>query len=950
MKRFIGMLFVLLFALPLAAAETPESCQLCAGVVLSAPPLLADAPALLFVDASALDQAAVAVDQLSTAQKTKTIVVVRAALGADTSIATLEESLTRIIEWGSARGPFASIGLAADELPVDLHAYALKRFAVIAEGHRVSDTVIFPARDVAQLEALYKTGAQAYFDQVLSPSAEVSQWIVQNDPVKRIAVVTEAKHANALYDAARELSTGATFAFLSDQQFAPAAALFNREMGGDYAPDTTSDIRLLDTAGAERSERPIAFVRGKDLRTLVVTPGDATGASIVSLPEGDFSKPELIAPTRRGTITDTGAKNRRFLIGMRAMAEPYMIALERPPLDPSHVTKETIDVATERGISVEEIIRRHQAYHAFQESIAPQYIARNDTKLRFAAGAGEQIEATISGEHFIDPAGISDWVWSDFYVNGVRWKYGRIPELPLIQPEKVSQLPLDIHLTNDYRYQLAGQAAVDGYDTWEVRFEPPPNAPLELPLYRGTVWIDKRTSARIRISMIQLNLSGEVLSNDESVFFQPFDRESGRPVDAAAVRTLDAKQIIWLPLRVSAQQSLSTAGRTTAVLRTTDFTNFRLRPAEFAALHEQAARSDARMVRETDHGLRYLERNGRGERVVKEGFDASRLFAVGGIHHDEGLEYPVVPLGGIDYFNFNLAERGIQANVFFAGVVLAVNATDPSFMGTRTNLGADFFGMAIATENSIYRDGVKVEDETVKTLPMLFATRVGHPFLTFGKADLTLAVSHTSFQRAEDTASNFVVPSDTFTINPGVDVSYARKGWSFGAAYEQGLRTEWEPWGFDGSEYNGDDDHYSRWNASLGKSFYLPKFQRIGIEVNYFDGSQLDRFSKYELGFFGSQRVRGFQSGSVQAESMALGHLSYGFVISDQLRLEAFYDHALIDNEASGYNGEPFQGVGIAGQLIGPFGTLMRIDIGKSIGRNAQDDFVADVMFLKLFD
>jgi hypothetical protein len=83
---------------------------------------------------------------------------------------------------------------------------------------------------------------------------------------------------------------------------------------------------------------------------------------------------------------------------------------------------------------------------------------------------------------------------------------------------------------------------------------------------------------------------------------------------------------------------------------------------------------------------------------------------------------------------------------------------------------------------------------------------------------------------------------------------------------------------------------------------------------------------------------------------MALGHLSYGFVISDQLRLEAFYDHALLDDAAAGYNGEPFQGVGIAGQLIGPFGTLMRIDVGKSIGRNAQDDFVADVMFLKLFD
>ena len=42
-------------------------------------------------------------------------------------------------------------------------------------------------------------------------------------------------------------------------------------------------------------------------------------------------------------------------------------------------------------------------------------------------------------------------------------------------------------------------------------------------------------------------------------------------------------------------------------------------------------------------------------------------------------------------------------------------------------------------------------------------------------------------------------------------------------------------------------------------------------------------------------------------------------------------------------------GLIIAGQTIGPFGTLLRLDIGKSIGRNAQSGFVANVVFLKLF-
>ena len=119
--------------------------------------------------------------------------------------------------------------------------------------------------------------------------------------------------------------------------------------------------------------------------------------------------------------------------------------------------------------------------------------------------------------------------------------------------------------------------------------------------------------------------------------------------------------------------------------------------------------------------------------------------------------------------------------------------------------------------------------------------------------------------------------------------------------------------------------------------------------MNYLDGKNLDRFSKYELGFFGSQRVHGVQSGSVRAERAFIGHLSYGFVLSEQFRLEAFYDHAVLDDTTAGLRRAPFQGLGIAGQTVGPYGTLLRLDIGKTIGRNSQDGFVANVVFLKLF-
>jgi hypothetical protein len=692
----------------------------------------------------------------------------------------------------------------------------------------------------------------------------------------------------------------------------------------------------------------LSFVRGEDLRTLLIPRGDAAAPSILSLPADRFVKPRRVDAAGERDITDTGRKGNKLLVGSPKTTQPYAVVVDYTEKPNRNVTKETISVATERGISVEEVIRNHQAYDAYQESIQPRYIARNTTKLRFEIGeGGDALEATIAGDYFSDPAGKADWVWSEFLINGVKWKYGRIPELPLIQPEKVTQLPLDIHLTNEYRYELVRQTDVLGYRTYEVRFEPPKNAPENLPLYRGTVWIDAKTWARVRISMIQLNLSGEVLSNEERVDFVPFSRETKQPLTAADAAKSDPRELIWLPYEVAAQQVVSAAGRANVIQRATTFDNFRITPEEFDTLLAQASRSDARMVRETNAGLRYLEKRG-DERVVKEGFDTSQLFMLGGIHHDAGLEFPVVPLGGVDYFNFNLANRGIQTNVFFAGVVIAANATKPSVFGTRTNVGADFFAIALPTTNSQYRNGEENPEEAVKSLPQRLTLRAGHPVFQFGKIDLSVDLEHASYKRGDETAEGYLIPSNTFTIQPRISGTYARRGYTLSGFYEYARRSNWEPWG-NLAEFDPDQKTYARFGASVGKTFFLPKFQRIGIDINYLDGQRLDRFSKYELGFFGARRVHGVKSGSVRAERMILGHLSYGFVFSEQFRLEAFYDHALIDDAIAGFKREPFQGLGIAGQTVGPYGTLVRLDIGKTIGRNAQDGFVANVVFLKLF-
>ena len=936
MRKFAPLLVLLqVLVLSAAAAEAPKECTLCVGLTGSEG---ADVPVL----------ARVAIGELpafAPARPSALTVLISYSVDAADSLQHIEQQTRTILDWARQHGPFDALGVSVSGTTPELTAYAIKRLAVSAQGLDVAKRIVADTRDAA-------ADAVPYFDALVVPAAEVEQsaaWLAERDPSKKIYAVVDVTSPNALFDLASALAKGATRAYATSAVDVASLASFNRTMTSDWAFDATAKTAVLDAKGAAVTMPVLTFVRGEDLRTMLIPQGTAGAASILSLPDDRYTKPRRVDAAGERDVTDTGRRGGRLLIGTPVPQQPYALLVDYTEQPDRNVTKETISIATERGITVEEIIRNHQAYDAYQESIQPRYIARNTTKLRFEIGGGaEALEAAIAGDYFSDPQGRADWVWQDFFINGVRWKYGRIPELPLIQPEKVTQLPLDIHLSNEYRYTLVRETDMLGFRTYEVRFEPPPNAPEDLPLYRGTVWIDAKTWARVRITMVQLNLTGEVLSNEERVDFVAFARDTKTPLTPSQVAAADPRSLYWLPFEVAAQQVISAAGRASVVQRSTTFENFRIEPAEYENILAQVSASDVRMVRETEAGLRYLEKRGDGTRVVKEGFDTSQLFMVGGIHHDAGLDYPVVPLGGVDYFNFDLFGKGIQTNVFFAGVVIAANATHPNVGNTRTNVGVDFFGIGVPFTNTMVREGEDRLEENVKALPIGFNLRAGHPFLQFGKVDLNLGVSHITYQRAEDTASGFEVPSDTFVLSPSINAQYSRKGYTISGFYDYNRRTAWEPWGIL-EEYDPAQKSFTRFGASIGKSFFLPKFQRIGIDVNYLDGSRLDRFSKYELGFFGSQRVHGVESGSVRAERMILGHLSYGFVLSEQFRLEAFYDHALVTDTLAGYKSEPFQGVGIAGQTVGPFGTLLRLDIGKTIGRNAQDGFVANVVFLKLF-
>ncbi len=714
-----------------------------------------------------------------------------------------------------------------------------------------------------------------------------------------------------------------------------------REFAGDVSPAPGSE----PSGGASA----FAFVRGEDLSLRVVIETRAGAGDELEL---RFSDPRLREPARIDlatgeTVTQWGTDRDRDSFTLR-LADPgavEVLALERmsaAELEGILGLVEEVTVADKRQMPVEEIVRRLQAFEDAQRRKLGTYRAVNTSHLRFQGGtANQSVEATFRGPYFVDEGGGFDWVWQEFLVNGVRWRRKTIPEIPLIQPEKAAALPVEITFTKEYRYELRGTETVDGRDCWVVDFAPVVAVTEGKSLYQGTVWVDREIYARVRTRTVQLGLEGEVVSSEETQFFSPLGAD-GLPGPWSP-------ESYFLPLRLVGQQIWSILSGTTVVEREILLSDVALNPEDFDASRQAALDSEATIVRDTDDGLKYLVIDEEtGERVVKAELDTKRRFLVGGVFYDENQDFPI-PLGGINWFWFDWRGTGTQANVFFAGPLVNVAITDPDFLGSKWDLGVDAFALALRGTDNLFRDGIEAVEEEVETSNPNLDLKLGRPLGNFGKVEFQYQLGYRSFGRVDATAEEFVLPSNHANHTLSLTTRYNRKGYRFRARGNYHLRGEWELWGLPGNlEYEPDDDAYTTWSVGVGKVWHLPKFLKFGAELEFLDGSNLDRFSKFDFGSFSDVRVRGYQTGKVRAEEALAAHLSYGWNLGNVFRAELLADAAWATDEVSGLDRELLAGAGVAGTFVGPWSTVVNVDLGVAVA-GPDDGFTANIFFLKLF-
>ena len=579
------------------------------------------------------------------------------------------------------------------------------------------------------------------------------------------------------------------------------------------------------------------------------------------------------------------------------------------------VFAERSGVSAERQLSIDEIMARHQQQQRAQDALVQNYTANVRMAQHFRPNVADPGYDVVTRNRYYVARDSVEWEELTFSVNGAKWGADR-PPFPLLQPEKVLSLPLQLRFSSDYRYSLAGVERVGDYDCYVVRFEP---AQEGRSLYRGTFWVDRRTFARVKVQAVQTRLSAPVVSNEEVQTYAPVVTLEDRP--------------IFLFTGLTARQIILMAGRNILVEKTVAFTDFEVNTPEFEQAREQARGSNRVMYRETDRGLRYYVKDG-GKRVVSERATRSiRALAIG-TTIDPSYAFPL-PMLGIDYLNFEFGNPDTQLAILFAGVLGAGNIQRPKIGSTPFDASIDFFAIAVPSSDRLYGASGERKAEALLTWPLSTGLNLGWQYTPFQKASVQYQFRFDAYVRDRTTAETFTVPSSTTTHGIGGAWEYRRAGYNLvlnGTWFDRWTWKRWGPAAIEGADPADDPIRtYAKYSASLSRDWFFGVFQKVHLNAGWFGGRDLDRFAKYQFGMFDDTRLHGVPASGIRVDELAAVRGSYSFNVFEQYRLDLFVDRAWGRDRAFETRWQPITGVGAAVNFRTPWNTMLRADLGKSL-------------------
>ena len=635
------------------------------------------------------------------------------------------------------------------------------------------------------------------------------------------------------------------------------------------------------------------------------------------------------APVKSVRVAPATARvERRPLAGDDAQA-PFLLRIAGWSGTDAERFASEVDVTGERALSVEEVIARHQAATARQRQQVQSLIASGTTVLIFQI-PGLAAPMTIGSETVVYQApGVSEVEQRNIRLNGLAYDMGKggVPRLPIIEPERVSEPPLAISLTEVYRYQLEGRERRQGRDAYVVGFAPKAERQS---LFRGRAWIDASVFAMLRVEASQTALRGAIVSSQQEDEFLPI------PAGGTTA---------WLLGRSETHQVYAGAGHRTPIHRVLTLTRHDTNPPDFGARLEAAHASESVMLRETPEGFRYLERTGKGAdaarhpgqplRVAAGKAQRVRTVAVG-VLVDPNIDHPL-PFAGLSYLDFNFLRTGTQLNAFFGGAFAQLAFAVPSLAGTRLQLHGGGFATVAEYNDRSFRNGIEIYDEDVRQRPARFALGLLHPLGPRWRARADYELGYTRYRPASFADPAFVPPASTPVHGLRLALEAQQGPWSASFWWGAAHRQRWPAWGFlDNPEYRPGAIGFQRYGVEIARSFVFSPRVVSRAELGWMAGRDLDRFSRFSFDGF-DNRLRGYPGAGLRYDRGAVLRTATSWNASSRLRLDGFLDGAFVRDPGFGSQEKPYLGAGAGVETSLPWGLLLAVEWGYGFQARDRD-------------
>jgi hypothetical protein len=578
--------------------------------------------------------------------------------------------------------------------------------------------------------------------------------------------------------------------------------------------------------------------------------------------------------------------------------EYILLVAEKSQLRDDSVS-ESVAVSAKAGLSLEEIMARWQRYDSRQKKMIKNYLANAEMDMHFEPpSVGTSFDISLHFQYFWNVDGIQYWEQTAQFLNGIKLPGKSSFPLPQLEPEQVVAQPLELKLVESYAYHLEKNETIDGRECYVLSFRP--RQETKEALYSGKIWIDCSTFRKVQVSLVQNNCSGSILSNLE---LQHFELVAGP--NGAQFNLLRKSEV---------EQKVLAAGREFMLERRYRFNDIAINADNFNERLQQSVQGSKPMFAETKEGLREYKIAKDGTRQVKGKVETVISSLVGGVLYDDTASFPI-PFVGISAINYDFLKTRSQLSALLIVPILALNLSKQ--YKNNFTLGSDLALSVLPRNDRIYRDSADVKEEAAYIFSGSFGLRANwHPI-----SDLSLSTSsylvYELFLPQKDTADDFVLPCNGFTLNPNLDLDYSRSGYQLKLSGSFYQRLGWRSWGRPDREEELQKNFF-KYNAILGKRFYIGSFTRIGAEISYFSGLHLDRFSSYQPSLLSVPKIRGVGSSAISLDRVGVLSLNLGFTVFDFVRFDTYYNFAR-GHECQASSSLDFQGAELDFGTIGPW-------------------------------